>query len=113
MSRTRRLGDTCGARQGLPAERYGTLDGYDEERTRWPPQPSKGPGTVVRCADAVWPADDRALVLGLAFLVGQRPRELVPGDLDELVDVERPDRRGARSTLLCVVKVLPAVLADQ
>jgi hypothetical protein len=49
----------------------------------------------------------------LPFLVGQRPRELVAGDLDELVEVERPDRRGARSTLLCVVKVLPALLADQ
>jgi hypothetical protein len=40
VSQTRHFDDACGARPGLPAERYGTLDGYDDERTRETPQPS-------------------------------------------------------------------------
>jgi hypothetical protein len=40
VSQTRHLDDACGARPGLPAERYGTLDGSVEERTREPPEPS-------------------------------------------------------------------------
>ena len=40
VSQTPHLDDACGARPGLPAERYGTLDGSVEERTREPPEPS-------------------------------------------------------------------------
>ena len=49
VSPTRRLGHACGARAGPPAERDGTLNGCDEERTREPPQSKSRPGPVVRC----------------------------------------------------------------
>jgi hypothetical protein len=41
------------------------------------------------------------------------PRRCLPGREGPVPASSDTERRGARSTLLCLVKVLPAVLADQ